>query len=285
MASKSAARRLRDLLRRSPIVVAPGAPDALTARLVAEAGFAAVHATGGGIARSRGVPDLGVTTLTELVERVASMTEACSLPVIADADSGYGGNLNVARAIRLLERAGAAGVHLEDEHVPRQAPQAAANLLDPGEMATRIGAALAARADPDFAIIARTNAVPALGLDAAIDRANRYADAGADLVYVESTRTRRDMETVARRVKAPRLISINKGVNEPVTPAALAEMGYRIVTHPADTQLAAIHAIRAVLGHLKANGTSEAFAAMVPFAERDVIVGTAEYRAREWPSR
>ena len=277
----SAGARLRALLEASTIVVAPGAPDPLTARLVAEAGFAAVYCTGGGISRSRGLPDLGYTTLTELVERVSNMAEACALPMMVDADSGFGGVLNIQRTVRLIERAGAAGLHIEDDNIPRLTRDAAVNLIGTEEMGLRIRAACRARLDQNFLIIARTDVLPHLGLDEAIDRANRYADAGADLVYVEFSRTRQTIEAVARRVTAPKLISLNKGENEQLTPALLAQMGYKLLTRPSDTQLAAIHATRAVLRHLKERGTTEGFDAMISFAERDELVETAGHRAIE----
>jgi len=279
--AQSAGARLRSLLRAPGLVVAPGASDALTARLVTEAGFSAVYCTGGGISRSRGLPDLGYTTQTELAERIANMTEACALPMLVDADAGFGGVLGVQRTVRLLERAGAAGLHIEDDEIPRRSRDAVANLIPAEAMALRIEAACEARADRDFVIVARTDVLPHLGLDAAIDRANLYAAAGADLVYVEFSRTRDVIEQVARRVKAPKLISLNKGENELVPPATLAEMGYKLLTLPSDTQLAAIHAMRAVLRHVRAHGTSDGFDAMISFAERERLVDTAAHRAIE----
>jgi 2-methylisocitrate lyase-like PEP mutase family enzyme len=279
--TKSAGAELRAMMARPGIVIAPGASDALTARLVEEAGFSAVFCTGGGIARSHGLPDLGYLTASELVARIANMTETCALPMIVDADSGFGTALNLRRTVRALERAGAAAMHIEDMEVPRRHRDAAANYLEPEAMARRIRAACAARLDPQFVVIARTDVTLDLGVDAAIDRANRYADAGADLVYVEFSKTRAIIEAVARRVTAPKLISLNKGENELLTAGELAEMGYKVLTHPADTQLAAIHAMRAVLHHLKRHGSSGGFEAMISFAERDRIVDTAAHRAIE----
>lgn len=274
----SAGEMFRKLLERPGVVTAPGAADPLTALLVQQAGFEAVHCTGGGIARSFGLPDLGYVTLSELVERVASMAEVCPLPMIVDVDSGYGTALNVQRTVRLLERAGAAGLHIEDDEVPKRSVEPARNLIAANAMAAKLQAAALARTDPSFVIIGRTNALPRLGLEEAIARANRYADAGADLVYVEFMRTRDDIEAVARRVKAPKMLTQNKGETALLSPVELDEMGYKLVAHPSDTQLAALFAIKAVLKTLKESGTVASFNDMISFAERDVIVNAGAHQ-------
>jgi 2-methylisocitrate lyase-like PEP mutase family enzyme len=275
------AARLRALLAQPGIVVAPGAADALMARLVEAAGFPAVYCTGGGISRSLGLPDVGYVTLTEMAGRVRGMAEACALPLIADVDAGFGNALTLMRAVRTFEAAGAAAIHVEDKEVPRRARDARANLVRAEEMAGRIRAALRARSTPEFVVIARTDAVPVLGIDAAIDRANRYADAGADVIYVEYLKARAEMEAVARRVAAPKLVSLNKGEGELLPADELAAMGFKILTLPADLQLAAIHAMRALLAHLKAAQTTAGFEAMATFAERDELIGLAAARALE----
>lgn len=273
--------RLRTLLAAPGIVVMPGAADALTARLVEMAGFSAVYCTGGGISRSLGFPDVGYVTLTEMVDRVRSIAQAVRVPVIADIDSGFGNALTLMRAVRAMEAAGVAGVHVEDKAVPRRVRDPRANLVDIDEMRGRLRAARQARESPDFLLIGRTDALPVLGLEAAIDRANRYADAGADMVYVEYLRTRADIEAVARRVSTPKLISLNKGEGEILPAPALAAMGYQVLTLPADAQLAAIHAMRAVLAHIRQAGTSDGFDAMATFPERDDVVGLPAARAAE----
>lgn len=273
--------RLRALLTAPGIVVMPGAADALTARLVETAGFGAVYCTGGGISRSLGFPDVGYVTLTEMVERVRSIVQACSVPVIADVDSGFGNALTLMRAVRAMEAAGVAGLHVEDKAVPRRVRDPRANLLDVEEMLGRLRAAQRAREHPEVLLIGRTDALPVLGLEAAIDRVNRYADGGADMVYVEYLKTRADMEAVARRVAAPKLISLNKGEGEVLPAAELAAMGYKVLTLPADAQLAAIHAMRAVLAHIRRTGTSDGFDAMATFPERDEVVGLPAARAAE----
>ncbi len=277
----SAATRLRELLAEPGIVVAPGAVDALAAKLIEAAGFPAAYCTGGGISRSLGLPDVGYVTLTEMAGRGRNIAETCSLPLIADVDAGFGNVLTLMRAVRTFEAAGAAAIHVEDKEVPRRARDARANLVTAEEMAGRIRAALRARRTAEFVIIARTDALPVLGIGEAIDRANRYADAGADVIYVEYLKTRAEMEAVARRVAAPKLISLNKGEGELLPADALAAMGFKILTLPADLQLAAIHAMRALLAHLQAAGTTAGFDAMATFAERDELIGLAAARALE----
>lgn len=277
----SAAQRLRALLAEPDPVVAPGAPDPLTALLAQEAGFAALHGTGGGIVRGLGQPDLGQFGLETLVARIGAITEVCALPIIVDVDSGFGGPLPLARAIRLLTRIDAAAVHVEDREVPRRSLDPRADIMEPARMEGRIRAALEARGADGPLVIARTDSRPTLGLDAAIDRANRYAEAGADLVYIEFIRTREEIEAVARRVAAPKLVAVTRTETATLTAQELGAMGFRIVIFPADAQLAAIHAMRAVLAHIRANGTAEGFDAMATMAERNRLVGTEVAQAFE----
>jgi 2-methylisocitrate lyase-like PEP mutase family enzyme len=277
----TASATLRALLAGPGPVLAPGASDPLTALLAQEAGFGALHGTGGGIVRGLGQPDLGQFGLADLVARIGAITEVCPLPIIVDVDSGFGGALPLARAVRLLARLGAAAIHVEDREVPRRSADPRDDIMPPAVMAGRLRAALQARGADGPLVIARTDSRPALGLDAAVDRANRYADAGADLVYVEFIRAREEIEAIARRVAAPKLISVTRGETAPLSIAELGQMGFRIVIFPADAQLAAIHAMRAVLRHIRAAGTAEGFAGMATMAERDRLVGTEAARAFE----
>lgn len=271
---RSPAERLRDLLQAKGPLIAPGVFDGLSAKLAEQAGFAALYCTGGGISRSRGMPDLGYTTLGELSERIATMTEVCSLPMIVDIDSGFGGPLALRRAIRLLERAGAAAVHVQDIEVPHRRRAPADNIVAAAEMTSRLQVALSARTDLKMLIIARTDVLPILGMEAAIQRAQTYRDAGADMVYVEFLRTRQEMEALARRLPTSKLVSLCHLEGEPVAPADLAEMGYKIATLPAAAQLAAIHAMRALFAHIKEHGSTAGFNALATFGDRDEIVGT-----------
>jgi 2-methylisocitrate lyase-like PEP mutase family enzyme len=271
----TAATRLAALLADAAPVLAPGAADPLTALLAQEAGFPAIHGTGGGIVRGLGQPDLGQFGLAELVARIGAITEVCTLPIIVDVDSGFGGPLPLARAVRLLARLDAAAIHVEDRELPRRSRDPRDDIMPPATMAGRIRAALGARGKDGPLVIARTDSRPALGLDAAIDRVNRYADAGADLVYVEFIKERADIEAVARRVAAPKVIAVTRAETAPLTAADLGAMGFPLIIYPADAQLAAIAAMRAVFAHIRAHGTAEGFAAMASMSERNLIVGTA----------
>ncbi|MGH7043992.1 MAG: isocitrate lyase/PEP mutase family protein [Acetobacteraceae bacterium] len=277
MASRSAGARLRALLAAQPIVVAPGVWDGLSARLVAEAGFAAIYCTGGGIARGRGWPDLGLVTLSELAATIGGIAEVCDLPLVVDLDSGFGNVLNIRRGVRLMERAGAAALHIQDVEVPRRT--AKPDIIPVPAMIGRLHAAADARRDPDFLIIARTDVRPLLGLDAAIERANRYVEAGVDIVYVEGMTSHADVEQVARSVGGTKLVSLNKGETVLMPPDELAALGFRLLTHPADAQLAAIAAMRRLLDHLRREGSTAAFEPMASFPEREAIVGLAEAQA------
>ena len=278
--SQSPGQRLQALMDANCPVVAPGAADGLTAKLIQEAGFDAVYCSGGAVARSYGLPDLGYITLSMLAERVASMTEATELPILVDADSGFGNVLGIQQTVRSLERAGAAGLHIEDDSVPMRSPDPVENLIPLKAMLQNLNAAIAARRDSSFQIIARTSVAPRLGIDEAIARANCYREAGADLVYVEFLKNRADIEAVANRVKGPKLISQNKGHTVLLPPEELGAMGYTIVTYPSDTQLAAIHGVRTILRALKETGTTAAFDAMATLAERDAAVDAKSHHDR-----
>jgi 2-methylisocitrate lyase-like PEP mutase family enzyme len=273
--------RLKNLIRESAPVVAAGGADPLTARLIAEAGFPATHVSGGALTRGLGQPDLGQFGMAELIGRVSAISEVCTLPMIVDVDSGFGGPHAFARCIRLLARLDVAAVHVEDQEVPRRSRDPARNLLAPGVMVGRIQAGLNARGAEGPLIIARTDAAPSLGLDSAIDRVNHYVDAGADVAYIEFLRDRGAIESVARRVRGPKLISVTRGETPPLTVAELGELGFSIVIFPADAQLTAIHAMRRVLMHIRQHGTAEGFLQMVDMKERNGIVGTSEAQAFE----
>jgi len=280
---------LRHLVAGGETVVAPGVYDGLSARLAGRAGFPAVYATGGGIARSMGYPDLGLLGMTEIAERLLPIVEHAGVPVIADADTGYGNALNVHRMVRAFARAGVAALHLEDQTFPKRC----GHLDDKGvvpaaEMAQKLRAARDASPDPDLVLIARTDALAVEGLDAAIDRAHAYAEAGADVIFVEAPQSVAQIEAIARRVPQPKLINMFQGGKTPLVPTGrLAELGYRIVIIPSDLQRAAIHAMETVLLAIRRDGNSAAVAsAMASFAGREEIVETRAYldRDRRWAS-
>jgi 2-methylisocitrate lyase-like PEP mutase family enzyme len=271
---------LRAMLKDDGIVVAPGVYDGLSARLARDAGFAAVYATGGGIARSMGFPDLGLLSMREVTERVAGIVEHAGVPVIADADTGYGNALNVQRTVRELERAGVAALHLEDQVFPKRCGHYDGKaVVSAAEMVQKLRAARDGAQDADLVIIARTDAIAVEGLDAAIERAHAYAAAGADVLFVEAPTSETQIEAIARSLPAPKLINMFEGGKTPLAPLArLQALGYRIVIVPSDLQRAAIRAMQEVLAVMRRDGNSRALAGrMATFDEREAVVRTREY--------
>ncbi len=275
--------RLRRLVADGDVVVAPGVYDGLSARLAARAGFPALYATGGGIARSMGYPDLGLLSPREVVDRLANVVEhAGEVPVIADADTGYGNALNVRRAVREFERVGVAAFHLEDQTFPKRCGHYDDKAVVPtAEMVQKLRAAREALADPDLVLIARTDALAVEGLDAAVERAEAYHAAGADVIFVEAPTTEAEIETIARRVGAPKLINMFQGGKTPLVPLGrLRELGYRIVIIPSDLQRAAIRAMEDTLAAIARDGNSGAVAdRLASFTDRETAVDTAGWLA------
>lgn len=275
---------LRARIAAAEPTVAPGAYDGMSARLVQQAGFPAVYASGGAIARSTGVPDLGLLGLELIVERVAAMCDAIEVPLIADADTGYGNALNTQRAIQAFERAGAAAVHLEDQVFPKRCGHYDGKALVPVvEMAQKLRAACDARRDPAFVIIARTDAIAIEGLDGALARAGAYREAGADVIFVEAPTSREQIERIAREVPGPKLINMFHGGKTPILPAdELVRMGYSLIIIPSDLQRAAIHAMQQTLAAIHRDGHSMAVAdRMVSFKDREAIIGTDDWLRRD----
>jgi 2-methylisocitrate lyase-like PEP mutase family enzyme len=271
---------LRQLLKGEDVVVAPGVYDGLSARLARRAGFAAVYATGGGIARSMGYPDLGLLSMTEVIERLAGIVEHAGVPVIADADTGYGNALNVRRTVRAFERAGVAALHLEDQTFPKRCGHLDDKSVVPiAEMVGKLRAARDTAGDADLVLIARTDAIAVEGLDGALERAHAYAEAGADVIFVEAPVSEAQIEAIARRVPGPKLLNMFEGGKTPLVPLArLHALGYRIVIIPSDLQRAAIRAMQDVLAAITRDGNSRSVAdRMASFTEREAIVGTADY--------
>ena len=282
-ATLKASTRLRTLLGAGDVIVAPGVWDGLSSRLVARAGFSAVYATGGGIARSMGYPDLGLLSLSEIVDRLANIVEHAGVPVIADADTGYGNALNTQRAVREFERAGVAALHLEDQTFPKRCGHYDdKSVISASEMAQKLRAARDATGDADLVLIARTDALAIEGLDAAIARAHVYAAAGADVIFVEAPVSIEQIETIAHRVPQPKLINMFQGGKTPLVPVArLKALGYQIVIIPSDMQRAAIRAMDEVLAALARDGSCAALAdRMATFKEREDVVDTAGWLAR-----
>ena len=233
--------RLRALLEHDSIVMAPGCHDALGAFFIQRAGFEVAYMTGYGVACSLlGRPDLGELTMTEMVSHARRMASAIDIPLICDADTGYGGPLNVQRTVREFQKAGVAGIHIEDQVEPKRcAAMEGFQVTDLETAVTKIRAAVAAKEDPDFVIIARTDCRPILGLDHAVERARAFAEAGADMVYVELLGSRNEVEIVARRIReVPLLFDMFDHPLVPVLSAPeLEQMGYKIVTFPFTSKL------------------------------------------------
>src|SRR6201996_3672319 len=231
--------RLRELLDSGQTIVAPGAFDPLAARLVEEAGFPAVYMTGFRTSAALlGRPDVGLLTMTEMADNAAKMAACVDIPLLADADTGYGNPLNVIRTVGVYEAAGVAGLHLEDQVAPKKCGHMEnKQVIGAQEMAQKIRAAVDARTDPDFVIIARTDARAVEGLEAALDRARRYRDAGADMLFVEAPQSLDEIETIADRLAdVPLLFNYAEGGRTPaVTHAFLRDLGFRLVIFPLST--------------------------------------------------
>ena len=276
--------KLRSMVKAGRIVVAPGAFDALSARLVEQAGFAAVYASGGAIARSAGVPDIGLITPDEIVQRLAEMVEAVAVPVIADADTGYGNALTAQRAARAFERAGVAAFHLEDQTFPKKCGHYDDKALVPAaEMVQRLRAVRDALRDPDFIVIGRTDAIAVEGFEAAIERAAAYLEAGADMIFVEAPTSEEQIADIARRLPGYKLINMFHGGKTPLLPVSrLQDLGYHVVIIPSDTQRAAIKAMQRVLATIARDGSAAAMIGdMASFKEREAIIGTDNFIARD----
>jgi 2-methylisocitrate lyase-like PEP mutase family enzyme len=267
---------LKQLLKRNKLLVAPGCFDGLSARLVEEAGFEAAYLSGGAVARSMGIPDIGLVTMSESIERTAQVVSAIKIPIIADADTGYGNAVNLVRSVREFERTGVAAIHIEDQVTPKRCGHLdGKEVISRAEMEKKLEAALAARTDPDFCIIARTDARGVNGFDDAMERAQAFARLGVDAVFVEAPQSEGDLAEIPRRVAGvPLLVNVFKGGKTPMLPVDLLEkMGYRIAIYPSETQRAAIHAMRNALGTLKREGTTESIdATLTTFKERDRVV-------------
>jgi 2-methylisocitrate lyase-like PEP mutase family enzyme len=244
--------RLRDLLADGQLIVAPGVFDGISAHLVGRMGFRAAYLTGAGTAASGfGLPDIGLVTGSEMAERAAMMAEAVGdLPLITDADTGYGAPINVVRTVRAYEKAGVAAIQLEDQTFPKRCGHLPdKEVISQAEFVAKLSAALDTRTDA--LIVARTDARAVLGLDAAIDRANAYAQAGADVIFVEAPRTPAEVERIAKEVDAPLLINlVPEGLTPDGGPEYLQDLGYAIAIHPVDLFAAAAHAMIAALTEL-----------------------------------
>ncbi|HZZ54080.1 MAG TPA: oxaloacetate decarboxylase [Trebonia sp.] len=278
--------RLRELLNSGQTIVAPGAFDPLAARLVEEAGFAAVYMTGFGTSAALlGRPDVGLLTMTEMADSAGRIAACVDIPLIADADTGYGNPLNVIRTVGAYEAAGVAGLHIEDQVAPKKCGHMEGKqVIGADEMAQKVRAAVDARTDPDFVIIARTDARAVEGLDSALDRARRYRDAGADVLFIEALVSDAEIEAAAAAFPdVPLLFNwAEGGKTPPVSLDRLTELGYRIVIFPIGTLLAATAAMRRILTEIATAGTPAAVLGELPtFGEFTDFIGLPEVREIE----
>jgi 2-methylisocitrate lyase-like PEP mutase family enzyme len=275
MNAMSRAARLRRLLnsgRAAPLV---GAYDALTARLVERAGFPAVYVGGYALSATQlGLPDVGLLTMTEMLDAVRRICAAIDIPVIADGDTGYGNHVNTDRLVRELERAGAAGVHLEDQAFPKRCGHMDGKRLDSVQaMADKIAAAAAARTDPDFLIVARTDAIAVEGFEAALERAERFRQAGADVLFVEAPVSNEQIAAIPRRLRAPAWFNASWDGKSPLPSLAeLDALGYRLVVYP-DTVFAATRAVMKLLASIRDTGGYGDADALTGFAEFNELAG------------
>ena len=279
--------RLRELLAGPRPVVAPGAYDALSARLVEQAGFGVVYMTGfGSTASLIGRPDVGLLSGTEMIDNARRIVAAVDVPVIADADTGYGNAVNVVRTVQGYEQAGVAGIHLEDQVMPKKCGHMSGKaVIGVDEMVGKIRAAVAARRDPDLLLIARTDAAAVDGLTAAIARGRAYADAGADLLFVEAPTSDDDIATVAAELHGVAPLVFNwaeGGRTPPLSLDRIAELGFSLVLFPIGTLLAATAGIRALLATLRTDGTPAAALPGLPtFDGFTDLIGLPEIRDLE----
>jgi carboxyvinyl-carboxyphosphonate phosphorylmutase len=279
--------RLRELMGASAPLVAPGAYDALSARLIEQAGFDAIYMTGFGTTASLiGRPDVGLLSGAEMVDNARRIVSAVDVPVIADADTGYGNAINVVRTVQLYEQAGVAGIQLEDQVMPKKCGHMSGKLLiGADEMAGKLRAAVEARRDPDLLIIARTDAVAVTGVDDAIARARAFAEAGADALFVEAPTSEEDIARVAKELRdvAPLVFNwAEGGRTPPLSLERITELGFALVIYPIGTLLAATAGIRALLATLKADGTPTAAMPGLPtFGEFTDLVGLPEVQRLE----
>ena len=277
--------RLRELLLRPEPVIAPGAYDALSARLIEQAGFDVVYMTGFGTTASLiGRPDVGLLTGAEMVDNARRIVSAVGVPVVADADTGYGNALNVLRTVQLYEQAGVAGVQLEDQVTPKKCGHMSGKaLIGADEMVGKIRAAVEARRDPDLVVIARTDAVAVSGVEDAVARGRAYADAGADLLFIEAPTSEDDVARIAGELAGVAPLVFNwaeGGRTPPLSLDRIAELGFAMVIYPIGTLLAATAGIRALLGTLKADGVPS-LTGLPTFGEFTDLIGLPEVQQLE----
>jgi len=282
-ASRNAA--LKALLARRQALIVPGAPNALAARLIEDIGFEAVYVTGAGVTNMYlGTPDLALITLSELADHVAAMRDAVALPLIVDADTGFGNAVNVTRTVTVLERSGASAIQIEDQVFPKRCGHfSGKDVIATDEMVQKIHAAVDSRRDADFQIIARTDARQGRGMDEALDRAEAFIEAGADLTFVEAPQSAEELAAIPRRLAVPQVANMVFGGRTPLLgQAELAAMGFAMVIYANAALQSAIHGMQTALSALRRDGSLDAVAEILtPFDERQRLVAKPLYDAME----
>jgi 2,3-dimethylmalate lyase len=276
---------LRRLLSRPGLIVAPGVAEALTARLVAKHGFEAIYMSGAGTSAIRlGAPDAGLMTSLEMADNAQRIADASGLPLIADADDGYGGPINVQRTVCAYERGGVAGIHIEDQQGPKRCGHLAGKTLIPAtEMVGKIKAACDARVDSDFVLIARTDALAVEGLNAALERGNLYEEAGADMVFVESPMSTEDLARIPKVLKKPALFNMASSGKTPfLGKEEIETLGYKLAIYPNFALLSALAAADRTLAELKRTGTVKHIVPNIAsFKQLFNLLGMEELQERE----
>jgi 2-methylisocitrate lyase-like PEP mutase family enzyme len=275
----SQADKFAAMLRDGDMIVAPGAYDCITARMVDQAGYSACYMTGAGVAATLGYPDYGLVTMSEMADNAGRMTNVLNIPLIADADTGYGNELNVIRTVREYEKRGVAAIQIEDQTFPKRCGHLDnKEVVAIDEFLPKIRAAKAAKTNPNFTIIARTDARAVIGFDEAVRRANAVLDAGADVAFIEAPQTMEEVRAVPKLVKGPcRLNIVWKGKTPEVSIADARALGFRIMIFPGMLFKAVIGTCDKVLADLKTQGRHPALA-----GDMDIKAGFARVGANEW---
>ncbi len=278
-AMKSSSARMRHLLRQPGMLIAPGAYDGLTAKLVEQAGFPVVYMTGSGTSAARGFPDFGLLTMTEMVENASVLARSVSIPLIADADTGYGDALNVTRTVREYESRNVAGIHIEDQVSPKRCGHLGGKeVVSREEYLTKIRAAVAARSDPDFLVIARTDARSVVSFEEAVERSNEALAAGADMAFVEAMETMDELQRIPKLVHGPCLLNVVPGGKTPLFDLREAEaMGYKLALVPGILFRTAIEACDEALKRLR-----ETHMAPLPKPGATFADGFRRFGSDEW---
>jgi len=276
---------LKELLQRDQILVVPASFDMVSAKVIERAGFEAVYLSGYGHTASHlGLPDAGLISFAEMVERVHNLARSVSIPVVADGDTGFGNALNVRRTVQEYEWAGAQAIQIEDQEIPKKCGHTPGKrLIDAQEMALKVRAAVASRQSDDFLIIARTDAIAVTGIEDAIRRGKLYEEAGADVIFVESPTTLEELKRAGGSFKVPTMANMVEGGKTPLAShEELQAFGFKLVAYPVTLLLASITAMKRALAVLKEKGTTrELLGEMTRFKELDELIGFPEVRAWE----